>query len=374
MVLQTVGLWVPLAADGVTQVQHPAELNRAFLRAASPRPGVTRPGGTANNATNLGGFAATIVPAAMQLTVAAGACFIPGQENTLQSAGNYFAYSEASEVITWPAASGSNRMDSLLLQISDPQYGSIGGNPLGPFWRAVAGSSASARPDSDFKSGGSQYVPGAWIRMYDILVPASATQLTQTNVAFKAGYSSTVGFTPMFLGARPTTGLFYGELAFEMDTGRWYEWNGTAWTWPYPRGLVGGNRYTAGGNRSVNPAAETTAGITTPTLVLEANRSFEIRWNAYISVASSTFVTLRVRETNVTGTVRARWDGVQTTSGNYSQILLGHYETGSVDETKTFVATTATTGVNITSIAGDSTNHVALEVFDVGRSAIDGVI
>jgi hypothetical protein len=228
MTLQAVALMMPLAADGVTQVQHPAELFRALSAAVSRRPGVCKPG-PSQGATNTGDFALTVVPGAMQATLAAGKCFIVGQENTLQSAGNYFGYSEAIETISWPAASGSNRMDTLLLQVADPQYGSIGGNPLGASWRAVAGSSASARPDTDFKSGGSQYVPGAWIRMYDVLVPASATQLTQANVAFKAGYANVNGVTPFFSASRPASGIFYGECGWELDTGTEYIWNGTIW-------------------------------------------------------------------------------------------------------------------------------------------------
>ena len=306
MALQAVALMVPLAADGVTQVQHPAELFRSLMQATSRRAGVGRPG-AATGLTNTGDFALTVVPGAMQATLAAGKCFIPGQENTLQSAGDYFAYSEAIETISWPAASGSNRMDTLLLQIADPQYGSIGGNPLGAAWRAVAGSSASARPDTDFKSGGSQYVPGAWIRMYDVLVPASATQLTQANVTFKAGYSNINGSTPMFSAARPA-GLDNGELGYEVATGRRFQWHGPTWVWAYPRGFVGGNRYNGGiaVARASNGTAEALANIQTPSLTLEANRAFEFRWTARIATSTSAFVVLNIHETNIAGASRAR--------------------------------------------------------------------
>lgn len=224
MGLKTIPLWVPLQPDGTTQVQHPAELLRALTKTMSTRSGVTRPP-SAVSATNTGGFAATVVPGAMQLTVAAGAAFAVGRETTLQATGSYFAYSDASEVVAWPAAGGSNRMDSLILRFPDPQYGAAA---YQCYWDPVAGSSASARPDSDFTSGGTQYIAGGWLRMYDILVPASATQLTQGNVAFKAGYANTMGYTPFFSTARPA-GLYIGERGAEVDTGFPYVWNGTKW-------------------------------------------------------------------------------------------------------------------------------------------------
>lgn len=257
MALQTLPLWVPLAADGVTQILHPAELQRSILKSIATRSGVVHPpSGITAVGTNTGGdFAGTVVPAAMQLTVAAGAAFIVGRESTLQGAGAYYAYSEASEVVSWPASSGSNRMDSLILQVDDPQYGSIGGNPLGAWWRAVAGSSASARPDSDFTLGGSQYIPGAWLRVYDVLVGASVTQLTQANVAFKGGYSNLLGYTPMYSTAQPATGYF-GERGYIIDGGQWVTWNGVNWA------LTGVNTVTS----AVSTGGTTTSTTYTATL------------------------------------------------------------------------------------------------------------
>jgi hypothetical protein len=212
--LQLQPAWIPLHPD-LSQVQHPAELDRNLLEHITGRSGVTRPGG----------FAGTVVPAAMQLTLAAGAAFVEGRENNTQ--GFYFAWSNASETISWPAAGGSQRVDSLILRIADPQYGTISGNSRA-YWDAVAGSGGSARPDSDFNSGGSQYVPGAWLRVFDVTVPASATQLTQGNVVFKAGYTNTMGYLPYNTALAPT-GLYLGERRFNLDTLRDEVWDGTIW-------------------------------------------------------------------------------------------------------------------------------------------------
>lgn len=371
MALQTVGLWVPLAADGVTQVQHPAELLRSSLQATSRRGGVGKPG-TATGTTNVGDFAATVVPGAMQLTLAAGKCFIPGQENTLQGSGDYFAFSEASEVITWPTASGSNRMDSLILQVADPQYGSIGGNPLGASWRPVAGSSASARPDTDFKVGGSQYVPGGWIRMYDILVPASATQLTQANVAFKAGYASVNGVTPFFSATRPT-GIYYGEQGYELDTGRRFIWNGAAWTWPMGRGVIGGTRYTGTGALAASITTESVTNMSSGTIALEAARTFRIKVRVKMTYASgsTTFIVLRIRDGSIGGTEIAEWviDAANATAGHTTGSYECDYETTTA-VSKNFVLTLTSSGAGTTVNGPSATNPTYVEVEDVGPSGV----
>jgi hypothetical protein len=370
MSLQTVGLWIPLAADGVTQVQHPPELVRALNRAMSLRPGVGRPG-TSSGTTNTGHFAATVVPGAMQLTLASGYCFAQGQENSLQSAGHYFAYSEASETISWPAAGGSNRMDSLLLQWADPQYGSIGGNPLGASWRAVAGSSASARPDTDFKSGGSQYVPGAWIRMYDILVPASATQLTQGNVAFKAGYASVLGLAPFFSAARPN-GSYYGELGWELDTGRSFIWNGSAWVWPSSRGVVGGTRYTGTGNLAATISTEAVTNMQTGTVAMEANRTFRLKVKVKVTYVSGsvTFLVFRLRDGSLVGTEVAEWvvDAANSIAGHTFSFEADYETTSAVS--KNFVLTLASSGATSTINGPGTTSPSYVEIQDIGPSGI----
>lgn len=275
MTLQAVPLWIPLAQDGITQVQHPGELLRALTRLVASRPGVGRPFGVVGAGGNQGDFAATVVPAAMQLTVAAGSAAVPGRENTLQGSGHYLAFSEASETVSWPTnSSGSSRMDSLILRIADPQYGSIGGNPLGAWWDAVPGSSGSARPDSDFLSAGAKYIPGAWLRVYDILVPNAATQLLQGNVTFKAGYSNSLGFTPYFSTAVPT-GLFLGEQGYVIDTGKTSWWNGVNW---YSSGIQGTPATTTSNSPTTSGTTDLLDNVlSTYAFTAAAGRRYEVR-------------------------------------------------------------------------------------------------
>jgi hypothetical protein len=226
----------------------------------------------------------------MQLTVGGGSAVLPGRE-TGTTQGMYWAWSDASEVIAWPAAGGSNRMDSLILRVADPQYGTITGNGRA-YWDPVAGSGASARPDSDFLSGGAKYQPGAWLRVYDILVPAGATQLTQGNVAFKAGYATTLGFTPSFSTAIPG-GLVPGEERIDQDTfaplsggaghsPSAYMWDGSAWVRSRP--------YRAYQTLSAIASTVTFSGVPSDL------RTLRLKWTARTDSAAvqTTFIYIRV--------------------------------------------------------------------------------
>lgn len=301
MSLQAVPLWIPLQTDGVTQVQHPAELVRSLQRAMSTRAGVIRPGAAQTTANvNSGDFATTVVPAAMQLTIAAGAAFVVGRENAAQIAGMYYAYSEASEVISWPAnASGSTRMDSLILRIADPQYGSIGGNPLGAWWDAVAGSSGSARPDSDFLLAGSKYIPGAWLRICDISVPNAATQLTQVNISFKGGYADTLGYHPYFLANTFGGGVSYGQEGFELDTGQATKWTGAAFT------AVNSPLWKVARTTATVAAVGETIVLTSPAATYQPFTAYRLHYQSWYQATGGTGMCFFVvRDTNVAGTQR----------------------------------------------------------------------
>jgi hypothetical protein len=372
-----------LAADGTTQVQHPAEALRALQRAASSFPGVVNAPTAASAVNTAGDFAGTVVPAAMQLTVAKGSAFVPGREaaSTLQQAGSYFVYSEASEVVSWPAnASGSTRMDSLILRVADPQYGSIGGNPLGAWWDAVPGSSGAARPDSDFLSGGAKYIPGGWLRMYDISVPNAATQLTQVNVAYKGGYSNIHGFWPYpSSGAPSVSPLTYGQPGFEVDTGTRTWWNGTSFVSTY--GNVASACYWTGGTGA------TSSGVTEVALAAWTGSSAATLLNGHVyelvaeggcfsSVSSGTEqVAIRVRtavNSIVAQKVAEQRINVVNAGANVSNFGMTRYIKNATGAalTKTFgVSTLRTQGTGNASIFGSTTEFpITVVVRDMGLS------
>lgn len=342
MTLHTDALWIPLAADGTTQVQHSAEALRALNFAMASRPGVVRPGAAVGAGGNQGDFAATVVPGALQLTIAPGYAFVPGRETTLQGAGNYLAYGEVNETVTWPAnASGSSRMDSLILRIADPQYGSIGGHPLGAYWDAVAGSSGSARPDSDFLAAGSQYVPGGWLRAYDWLITNGATQLVQGNGAFKAGYSNALGYTPAFAAALPSTGRL-GESLYELDTGFWREWTGAAWT--LRRGQSAWVEMSS--DQTVNNTS-TLVNITSLVLPVVANATYAFEANLFFTSGSTPDIKFAV--VTPAGATTQWWslDAFNTTWVRYASggaVAIGTAGTEEAAELRGSVLTGATAG------------------------------
>src|SRR4051812_9297959 len=114
MTLQTAPAYIAKQADGVTDFQHPIELMRNLLAAQS---------GKRSGLFRYGDFNVTTTGSGMNVNVAAGSAYLHGVESNTQ--GGYFAWSNASEVLTFGAASGSTRYDTILLRVADNQYGSI---------------------------------------------------------------------------------------------------------------------------------------------------------------------------------------------------------------------------------------------------------
>lgn len=210
----------------------PANLDRQTLAAmAGARSGVYR----------YGNFALTPGGVTRQVNVAGGRAFIMGRENSQQ--GGYFVWSDASEVLSFPAPSASPRIDTLLLRVLDDQYGTITGLPRA-YWdivQGVPGASPSARPDSDFLSGGPFYLPGAWWRAADVrtntidtTVPAGQIYPTMDHVRVPGGdtlclsTANAAGF-----GGRPTDPA-YNDYIRETDTDIRRRWNGSAWVMAEP--------------------------------------------------------------------------------------------------------------------------------------------
>jgi hypothetical protein len=169
MALQTVPAFI-----GQSGYQHPVELFRNLVGSL-----------TGNGKGLVGantGFALTPSGSAMQMTVAAGAAVIDGNESTSQ--GSYYVWSPSSEVLAWPAASAQPRIDSLILRVIDTQYGSDASSPQA-LWQIVQGTpsgSPSAQPDIEFEAGGDFHRPGAWWRMANVLVEAADTNMAATTI------------------------------------------------------------------------------------------------------------------------------------------------------------------------------------------------
>src|SRR5687768_3784310 len=86
----------------------------------------------------------TLTPSApeagLALDVAAGSAVLKG---TAAGQGAYYIANEETETISWPAASGQPRYDSLVLVAADSDYGSIPAS-VGPIWRVIQGTPAAS--------------------------------------------------------------------------------------------------------------------------------------------------------------------------------------------------------------------------------------
>jgi hypothetical protein len=363
MGLQTVPGYIGQAA-----YQHPVELDRNMLEGMFGRTGLLR----------VGDFTIAPTGTAQQISITAGRAFLLGAESLQQ--GGYFVWSDNTENKVFGPPSGSARIDSLILRVVDTQYGSDPGSPRAE-WDIVAGvasGSPTARPDSDFNTGGTFYKPGAWWRVADVRINPGDTVIPGGQITRNTRYVRLPGGVAMCTSTTRPSDPALGDRIYETDTKREFIWNGTAWTWPYGKGLVGGNRYTAG--KAVGRAigigtGEGNSNIATPALVLEANRSFEIRVNARVRASNVAEITMRVRETNVGGTSRGYYVRIPAVA-NFPEhhTWSAHYETGGADEAKTLILTGFVGAGTLDFYAGDSEELVSIEVWDKGPSGIVGVV
>jgi hypothetical protein len=161
---------------------------------------------------------------------------------------------------------------------------------------------------------------------------------------------------------------------FESVSGVWrrYPWQ-TAW------GVIGGQRYTGGSATPLVTGGGTTefqVAQTSGSVQLRANRRYRIRGfiRLYQSV-STAVVVLRLRETNLSGTIRAERN---VTNANQAVIfdweVFGEYTVGGADETKTYVVTGVSTAGSWNMYAGSATAQVVgVYVEDIGPASPNAI-
>ena len=208
---------------GQAGIQHPAMLYRNFVSAM---------GGRRSGAIRYDDFVITPSASAMSITVGRGDAVLMGTEG-VSTQGAYYVWNNATETIAMPAAAANPRYDSLILRVIDTDYGS---DPAGSkaTWEVVSGTPAgSPTPvaDSAFAAAGAFYHPGAWLRVADILVPASVTNLSTATVVNKRKYAR-VGRHTMVLAADYPADAVQGDTVTQLDgtdAGLLFHYNGSAW-------------------------------------------------------------------------------------------------------------------------------------------------
>lgn len=221
MTLQTVPAYI-----GEVGYLHPAELDRNILESIFGRTGLCKYGDLALTPTGVN----------QQVSIAPGGAVLVGSESSTQGA--YYAWNNAAETKTFGTPSAGARVDALLLRVVDKQYGSDPGLSRAE-WDIVAGTSGvtTARPDSDFNSGGGFYKPGAWFRVADVRIDPGDTVIPGNKITHNLRYTrASQGGILCQSTARPTDAVL-GDTAFEVDTKQQIWWDGTAWSYLPPTEL-----------------------------------------------------------------------------------------------------------------------------------------
>lgn len=218
------GLQVAPSFIGDSGFQTPVENDRKLVEyLAADRAGLLR----------AADFTVANVPGSMAVSISAGGAIVKGLTNNTQ--GSYFAWSNASENVAWPASAGSARYDTLIIRIVDTQYGADGTGSRA-VWEVLSGTPAGSPTIlTDTQIDASYPKPGAWIAVADVLVPAGATNLNSATITRRvpttnrpSRYASNLGYTNFYAAhGVPASGKYPGERFWCVDTGLGYIWDGT---------------------------------------------------------------------------------------------------------------------------------------------------
>lgn len=175
----------------------------------------------------------TVSPVAGQHQVTVGVAgsraFVMGK-NTPATQGAYHAWADGPELVNLPAPQSNPFIATVILRVTDPQYGTVTGL-VGARIDVVSGTPASSPlPISDAAIDAISGAPGGWTRLADVRINTTDTgaipvgQITdaRTYLPDRAGDPLNVLST-----ARPAGVL--GRTIYERDTGRTRIYNGTDW-------------------------------------------------------------------------------------------------------------------------------------------------
>lgn len=262
-------------------------------------------------------------------------------------------------------SSGSTRMDLLVLRLTRSTWAIT--------TVVKAGTPGAGNPALTQDATSGITTTGVWeIPLLLITVVNGETSLSSGEVADVAWYmhgnvvvcASTNPYQPSATAytrlRHSDTNLEYASVAGAWQRQPWH----TAW------GVIGGQRYHAGITSLLASGihAETLSGHSSGSITLLANRRYRFHLHGrWFSTTANNFCTVRLRETNISGTVRLRVDDfVIGATANYWYTV--DYPVGGSNETKTLVGTLQMAAFGANSYAGDATTMSAILVEDIGPS------
>lgn len=162
------------------------------------------------------------------------------------------------------------------------------------------------------------------------------------------------------------------------DTGYEFESVSNAWRrypWQMARGFIGGKRYTGATTLASIGTSEALTGMDSGSVSLEANRRYRVHVHLKTVSTAGNYMTVRVRETNISGTIIVQQNVWQTATGAHIDWHFMADLTNSSATTKTYVVTlsgsTGTTNVNQGNVS--STGLAGVFVEDLGPSAPNAI-
>jgi hypothetical protein len=196
-------------------------------------------------------------------------------------------------------SSGSTRIDLIVLRLTR--------STLAVTAEVVAGTPGAGVPALTRNARGAG--TGVWeIPLAQVTVVNGAATISAGDVTDIAWYSHGNTVTTSSTSGVQPPATDYPRLR-HYNTGYEYDSLHGLWRrgpWGVARGMVGGRRYQSGGTLASGITSESLSGMSSGSITLEANRRYRVTGSARLTAsANDTAIYLRVRETNVSGTVVA---------------------------------------------------------------------
>lgn len=279
--------------------------------------------------------------------------------------------SGASDIIRSIAAnaSGSTRFDAIVLGLdrttwavtSYAKTGTPGAGVPPALTRNARGSSA-----------------GVWeIPLAMVQVANGAATISAANVTDIAWYSA--GETVVTTSTNPLQppAADYARMRHS-DTGHEFDSVAGAWRrspWQVARGFIGGKKYQGATTLAAVGSSEVLSGVDSGAVSLEANRRYRIHAHLKTLSTATAYATIKIRETNVSGTIIAQFNTYFDATGAHLNWYFAADITNATATTKTYVVTMSVGAGTTNSQNGNvtTTGMVGCFVEDIGPSSPNAI-
>lgn len=260
---------------------------------------------------------------------------------------------------------GSDRIDTVVLRFSRATYTVVLAVVQGT---AGAGAPAITQSVTEPLSSGTFEIPLA-----TVTVTPGATTISSGQVTNVAWYTDGQAVMTQSTAAYQVPVSIGINRMKHYDTGVEWELISGAWRrtpWLASWGFIGGKKYQGATTLGVIGASEALTGVDSGSVSLQANRRYRIHVHLKTVSNATAYATVKVRETNISGTIINQWNTYLDATGAH---LDNHFAVDIVNvsaTTKTYVVTLSvgagTTNVNSGNVT--TTGMAGCFVEDIGPS------